>query len=248
MNYLILLLAFLCEFMDSSLGMGYGTTLTPLLMLLGYDAIEIVPCILISELCTGILSSILHHRAGNVNLKLNSSSLKIGIFIGIISIIGCSIAGLIVISISKQIINIIIGIIVFIMGIIILLTLNKRIKFSWYKIGIIGIIASFNKLISGGGYGPIVMSGQLFSGIKTKSAIGITSIAESITCVFGLLIYIIIGQIINIDILLYLLIGAMASVPFSVYIVKKLPEKRLKIGIGIFIILLGLFTLIKTIL
>ena len=27
--------AFLCEYVDSTLGMGYGTTLTPLLLILG---------------------------------------------------------------------------------------------------------------------------------------------------------------------------------------------------------------------
>ncbi len=33
----VIIVAFVLEFFDASLGMGYGTTLTPLLLLLGFD-------------------------------------------------------------------------------------------------------------------------------------------------------------------------------------------------------------------
>ena len=49
----IILLAFVCELVDSSLGMGYGTTLTPILLLFGYDPIVIVPAVLFSEFLPG---------------------------------------------------------------------------------------------------------------------------------------------------------------------------------------------------
>ena len=39
----IFLAALFCEYIDSALGMGYGTTLTPLLLLAGFDPLEIVP-------------------------------------------------------------------------------------------------------------------------------------------------------------------------------------------------------------
>ena len=42
----IVLLAFFCELVDSTLGMGYGTTLTPLLLAVGYEPIAIVPAVL----------------------------------------------------------------------------------------------------------------------------------------------------------------------------------------------------------
>jgi uncharacterized membrane protein YfcA len=247
MNIIIIFLAFICEFVDSSLGMGYGTTLTPILLMMGFNAIEIIPCILISELCTGIFSAILHHKVGNVNLKFNSANFKVGLVIGLLSVVGCIGAVLVVISISKILLNSIIACIVISMGIVILVTYNRQIKFSWLKVGILGTIASFNKGLSGGGYGPLVMGGQVFSGIKTKNAIGITSFAESITCLTGIIIFLIAGRLTEFSILPYLLIGAMLSVPFSVFVVKKLPENKLKIGIGIFIIGLGVFTSLKLI-
>jgi uncharacterized membrane protein YfcA len=65
---LILLAAACCEFIDSGLGMGYGTTLTPILLLAGYEPLQVVPAILVSELFSGILAGLLHQKAGNLNL------------------------------------------------------------------------------------------------------------------------------------------------------------------------------------
>ena len=63
------ILAFFCEYMDSTLGMGYGTTLTPVLLIMGYQPLQVVPVILISELITGLLAGAFHHKEGNVDFK-----------------------------------------------------------------------------------------------------------------------------------------------------------------------------------
>ena len=63
--------AFVCEYVDSTLGMGYGTTLTPLLLLMGYKPLEIVPVILLSELISGLMAGAFHHFQGNVNFRPN---------------------------------------------------------------------------------------------------------------------------------------------------------------------------------
>ena len=39
-------LAFVCEFIDSTLGMGYGTSLTPILLLMGLEPLQVVPAVL----------------------------------------------------------------------------------------------------------------------------------------------------------------------------------------------------------
>ena len=65
----LVICAFLCEYLDSTLGMGYGTTLTPVFMLMGFKPMQIVPAILLSELISGLLAGILHHREGNVDFR-----------------------------------------------------------------------------------------------------------------------------------------------------------------------------------
>ncbi len=244
---LLTLLAFICELVDSSLGMGYGTTLTPLLLIIGFSPLAIVPCVLLSELISGITAGVAHHKAGSVNFKRGSIHLKIAVVLAMCSIIGAIIAVLIAINIPTLWLKTYIGLIVFGMGIIILLTLNKEYKFFWKKIIGLGSIAAFNKGMSGGGYGPVVTGGQILSGINGNNAVGITSLAEGLTCVVGVVVFIFSPEVIDWNLAPSLIIGSLLSVPFSTLIVKKIPTKKLKIAIGMMTLLLGLFTLIKII-
>ena len=68
-NALVLFgLCFACELIDSGLGMGYGTILTPTLLLIGYQPQDIVPTILFSELLSGFTASFFHNEIKNVEL------------------------------------------------------------------------------------------------------------------------------------------------------------------------------------
>jgi len=241
----VILLAFICEFVDSTLGMGYGTALTPVLILLGFEALAIVPCVLLSELITGITAGAAHHKAGNVSFKRGSIHLKIALVLATCSIIGASLAVFIAINIPKLWLNIYIGLMVLGMGIIILLTLNKDFRFSWNKIIGLGSIAAFNKGMSGGGYGPVVTGGQILSGVNGNNAIGITSLAEGLTCIVGVIVFIVSPEIIDWNLAPSLVIGALLSVPFSAYVVKKIHTKTLKVSIGLITLVLGLITMIK---
>jgi len=243
----LVIFAFFCEFIDSSLGMGYGTTLTPVLMIIGFGPLAIVPCVLLSELITGITAGLAHHKVGNVNFKRGSVHLKIALVLASCSIIGATTAVFLAINIPTIWLKTYIGLVVFGMGILILLTLNKDYIFSWKKITGIGLIAAFNKGMSGGGYGPVVTGGQILSGVNGNNAVGITSLAEGLTCVVGVIVFIISPDTVNWGLAPSLIIGALLSVPFSTFIVKKLPTKVLKIAIGILTFILGLVTLIKVI-
>ncbi len=102
----------------------------------------------------------------------------------------------------------------------------------------VSFVASFNKGISGGGYGPLVMGGQMLSGVDAKSAVGITAFAEAITCLVGFLVYLLNGKPLD-----WPLIGFLTA--SAVLAVKKTPSIRLKKYVGILIALLGLLTLFR---
>lgn len=247
-SVLIIVLAFLCEYIDSSLGMGYGTTLTPLLLIMGYNPLQIVPAVLLSELFTGLSAAFLHHKAKNVNLKFGTKNFKIALVMSACSIFGSLIAVFIAINLSAFYIKLYIGIIVLVMGILILATLNRTFKFSWKKITSLGLLAAFNKGISGGGYGPIVTSGQILSGVNSKSAIGITSLAEGLTCLVGVITYLAFtNHTIEWNLAPSLVVGALVSVPFAAFTVKKFKGNYLKLIVGIATVILGLVTLGKLI-
>jgi uncharacterized protein len=245
MNPLIMVTAFLSEYLDSGLGMGYGTALAPILIIMGHEPLKVVPAVLISQLFTDIAACIAHHKLYNVDLRIGSKDFKAALALGAISSIGVIIAVIAAVNIPKWLLTLYIGLIVFAMGILILISLKKPTKFSWNKIIGLGLIASFNKGISGGGYGPIIMGGQILSGVHVKNAIGITAFAEAITCLIGFVLYLVSGK--EIDWLLtgLLVVSATLAVPCAALTVKSVEAVRLKKYIGVLIAILGLLTFSK---
>ncbi len=65
----LIFFAMIMEFIDSALGMMYGTVLSPLLILMGYDVKAVVPSILISQSVGGFIASWRHHHLQNANFK-----------------------------------------------------------------------------------------------------------------------------------------------------------------------------------
>ena len=265
----LVLLTFFCEYMDSSLGMGYGTTLTPVLLLAGFAPLAIVPCVLLSELITGLAAGFTHHSMGNVDFRPRTMSLpriiralrefgvkesfkrgvpqalKVVLVITACSVVGTVSAVVLAISLPKFYLKLYIGLLIFVIGVVILATMNRNFGFSWRKIGFLGVVASFNKGMSGGGYGPVVSGGQLMSGVDGKNAVAITSLAEGLTCVVGVLVYLLIRSDLDWSLAPFLVVGGILSVPFSGITVKKLNTRTLKLSIGVLTIVLGGFTLLK---
>lgn len=239
------IVAFISEYLDSGLGMGYGTALAPVLIVMGYEPLRVVPAILISQLCTDIAACISHHSMSNVDLRVSSKDFKVASMLGLVSAVGVIISVIVAIKIPKWLLTLYIGILVLSMGILILVTIKKPMRFSWRKIAGISLLASFNKGLSGGGYGPLVMGGQLISGINAKNAIGITAFAEAITCLVGFVCYFVTGKAIDWKLTGTLVLCATGAVPFAALTVKKVFSDRLKRYIGILIVLLGLLTLFK---
>ena len=266
---IVAILAFFGEFIDSTLGMGYGTTLTPVLMIFGFEPLQIVPAVLLSELITGLLAGFTHHTVGNVNFRPKTMNifriisglrrygikeswkigiplpLKVALLLALCSIVGTVTAVLIAISIPKFYLSLYIGLLILAIGVVILATMHKHYGFSWKKITMLGTIAAFNKGMSGGGYGPVVTGGQLLSGVEGKNAIGITSLAEGLTCIVGVIVFVITGGAASWKLAPYLIIGAVLSVPLSAICVKKMNTSKLKVIIGVATVALGLFALGK---
>jgi uncharacterized protein len=237
--------AFLSEYLDASLGMGYGTALAPVLIIMGYDPLKVVSAILFSQLCTDIAACLWHHRFSNVNFSAPSRDLRIALLMGFISSIGVILSVLTALRIPGWLISWYIGILVLSMGIAILATTGKTLRFSWHGLVGISLLASFNKGISGGGYGPLIMGGQLVSGVDAKKAVGITAFAEAITCLVGFLCYLLQGRSMDWKLIALLTVSAMLAVPIAAITVRHTFSERLKRYVGILIIVLGLAVLLK---
>jgi len=241
----VFLTAVACEYVDSSLGMGYGTTLTPLLLLMGFEPLQIVPAVLLSEFCTGITAGWLHHRDGNVDLLRDPKVRKTVISLSTLSAIGAISAATLALSISKYWLTLIIAIIILSVSFVILATIRRQLRFRTGHLMALGAVAAFNKGLSGGGYGPLVTGGQVVSGLSGKQAVAITSLAEAVTCLFGLIAYCCMAAAIDWSLALPLTLGALMSVPLATLTVRKMPERLVRGCIGGATCALGVLMVIK---
>ena len=260
--------AFACEFIDSSLGMGYGTILTPSLLIMGFDPLLVVPAVLLSQAFGGFWASVFHQQFKNVSFKSNSRDLKMVVIISGFGIIAAICAAFISTGIPKIALKTYIGILVSVMGVIVLI--NRPFRFSWGKMVAVGIVSAFNKGMSGGGFGPVVTGGQILAGQDHKAAIGVTTLAEAPICICGFLTYLIVRtakefttpllnmpisdflhhmfspKLFQWELILALLLGSILVAPFGAFTTRMLKKEKLHYILGTLIFVLGIWTLIKT--
>ncbi len=241
----IFLAALACEFMDSSLGMGYGTTLTPLLLLMGFEPLQVVPAVLLSELFTGLAAGLMHQRDGNVDFIRDPRARRTALQLSALGTLGALAAVWVAVSVSKFVLGLFISGIVLAMGLVILGTRRRQMRYRSGSIVAVGAVAAFNKGLSGGGYGPLVTAGQVVSGLPAKHAVAITSVAESLACAVGLAAYLALGQTIDWNLAAPLATGALMSVPLATLSVRRISEHALRAMVGSATLVLGLVALLK---
>lgn len=241
----VFLAALVCEYVDSSLGMGYGTTLTPLLLLAGFEPLQIVPAVLFSELLSGLAAGALHQRDGNVDLLRDRHARRTLMLLTVLSAAGAIAAVTLAISIPKFWFSLAIVAIVLAMGVVILATRKRQIRYRPGNVVAIGLVAAFNKGLSGGGYGPLVTAGQVVSGLPAKHAVAITSVAEAFTCLVGLGAYLFLTGGLDWTLATPLAAGALLSVPVATLTVKRMPESAIRAAVGIVTLGLGILSLTK---
>jgi uncharacterized membrane protein YfcA len=238
--------AFCCEFVDSSLGMGYGTTFTPLLLLLGFELKTVVPVILLSEFLTGLTAGGFHHALGNASFKARSRDSKVAAVLGAAGVIGALVGVLFLTNVPRFWARLYFALMITAMGVIVLARGKAKFRFSWSKIVGLGLISSFNKGMSGGGYGPLVVSGQLLSGCEAKNAVACTSLAESFVCLVALIVFAVAGNFPTPALAIPIVIGAVLSAPCASAMTRYLDARvDLKRTVGVLVLMLGILCLVK---
>lgn len=242
---LLFALCFVCELIDSGLGMGYGTILTPTLLLFGYDAQDIVPTVLLSELLSGYTASFFHHEIKNVQLSFRGRDFLPAMILVAGSIAGVTAGVFLAVSLPKEMLTMGIGTIILVSGFLVLVLSRRVITYRHWKMVLLASVASFNKAVSGGGYGPLVTSGQVLSGVQGKASVGITSFAEAFTCLLAVTLFLLKGGWINLAIFIPMCAGALISVPFSVFAISKTKANVLQAVIGLLTMTMGALTILK---
>lgn len=265
LTILIVVIAFIAEFIDSSMGMMYGTILSPLLIIMGFDPLVVVPSILLSQAAGGFTASMFHHKFSNANFRPKTfnptriinkikeigiiksfilgftKDTKIVFIISALGIIATIFSAIIAVSIPKNILTKYIGILVIAMGIVLLS--RAKFNFTWKKMLGIGLLSSFNKGLSGGGFGPVVTAGQVISGNDPKAAIASTTLAEAPICVTAFITYYLAKGFTEWNFLLAMMLGSIAAAPLGAMLTSKIDSTKFKPILGILSLVLGVWVL-----
>lgn len=247
---LILLLGLISKLVDSTMGLGYGTMSVPLLLIVGYPIERVVPAVLISEFLSAALTALFHAIQGNMRIEQESRDVRVSAVFSTLGIIGAFVGVLIGVTMSELFVTVYVSITIIIVGT--LVAQGFRWYFSWPKVTIFGFLAALNKGLSGGGYGPLVAGGQILSGRDGSRAIATTAVAEAIVTAGSWLLYWWFGTAILslesfMELEIPLLIGSIISAPLSAYLIKVLPHEETTRLVGIAAVILGIYTLGKTI-
>ncbi|MEE9398836.1 MAG: sulfite exporter TauE/SafE family protein [Dehalococcoidales bacterium] len=260
----VIFIAVLCQYMSVSIGVGYGTVLTPLLLIIGFLPLQVVPAVLLSQLAGGMIGGLAHYRLGNIRLDFRRDDrlvkgrmrrlgyLPRSIDAKIIFVLAtCGVAGVLAgvflaVNIPQTALEIYIGAMVLAIGLMIVFKRSYKGDLSWKGLLTLGLLGAFNKGVSGGGYVPLVTGGQIISGREVRSSIGSTTVAVSIVCAVGFLGYFLVRGDIFWMLVLATCIGSIVAAPFAALSVKKVNPEKLRFAIGLTTIVLGAVTLAKT--
>ncbi|MBU1228087.1 MAG: TSUP family transporter [Actinobacteria bacterium] len=240
-------LSLVAEYLDSSVGMGYGTIVAPVLLLGGFEPGTVIPAVLIAEGISGLAAAGLHDRAANVDFSPGSRDLRIAVTIAVPAAVVAAVTAAVSTTLHLGAGEVVIGIILIAGGAVALAGRRASGAFSWSRAGGLGLLAAAAKGVSGGGFGPVATVGQIAIGIPERNAIGITSLAEGIASFAGLAVFVAIDGWPPLRLAAPLVIGGLAAIPAAVWTVRLLRPGTIQVALGAAACFLGGLLLISQI-
>jgi uncharacterized membrane protein YfcA len=243
------LAGFTAQFIDGTLGMGYGVSSTSLLVAIGLAPAIASASVHTAEIATTLVSGIAHHQLGNVKRDLVLSLAIPGVIGGVLGAYFLSLVP------SKTIKPWVAGILLAMGCLIVYRFLTQRERraagkqLSRPKMVLLGLVAAFLDAVGGGGWGPVATpslilaeNGQPYEVVGSVNLVEFfVTLAETIT--FALTIGL---EAFRWDIVVALLVGGVIAAPIAAWVCKKLPHRTMGILIGVLLILLNVRTLVLT--
>jgi len=244
----MVIVGYLAQFVDGTLGMGYGVFSASLLVSIGLYPVIASASVHTAEIFTTLLSGAFHFRLGNVKRDLVLS-------LAIPGVIGGVAGAYLLASVPGKTIKPFVAVILLMMGLLILYRFLVRKNpiasenngHSQVKLTLLGLAAGFMDAVGGGGWGPIATPSLILSGNdEPRQVVGSINLVEFFVTVAETLTFLItVGpEAFRWDIVVALLIGGAMAAPTAAFLCKKLPAKALGGLIGVALIGLNVRTLL----
>jgi uncharacterized membrane protein YfcA len=234
------LVGFIAQMVDGSIGMAYGVTSTSVMLSFGVPPATASACVHAAETFTTGASGLAHWKLGNVDKRLIWR-------LAIPGAIGGAIGAYVLTNIPGELVKPYISAYLLLIGIFIIYKAVHR-KHSFVdeppnNVAPLGLIGGFVDAIGGGGWGPIVTSTLLGQGTQPRYTIGSVNMAEFFVTLTISATFI---ATIGLDLwptILGLIIGGIIAAPFAALAAKHFPPKILMILVGVVVMLLSARTI-----
>ncbi len=240
---LMLITGFAAQMVDGSLGMGYGTISTTILLAIGINPAIVSSRVHSARVFSSGVSGWSHHRFGNINKKLFRALVIpgcIGAILGaILAFYGQKYAAEVRIPLSLYTLY---------LGYYIIRKAFKR-KIAAGKVTGAGWLASvggFLDAFAGGGWGTLVTSTLISKRRNARYVIGSVCLAEFFVVFASSITFFIVLKNIPLLDVAGLIIGGLIAAPIAARLVGKLHLKTMFILIGSLVILTSISTLYKS--
>lgn len=248
---------FFAQFIDGTLGMGYGAFSATLLIATGvYPAIASAS-VHTAEIFTTLASGGSHLWLGNVKKKWLLP-------LAIPGVIGGAAGAYFLTSIPGNTIKPFVAAFLLLLGIIVIYRFlpkrnlpatdgsrndgnSSKLANSSAKLPVLGFIAAFMDAVGGGGWGPIATPGLVLTeNTELRKVVGTVNLVEFfVTIAISATFIAILGwEFFDWGLVGALMVGGIIAAPTAAYLCKKLPIRALGILIGLLLVVLNLRTLL----
>jgi uncharacterized membrane protein YfcA len=241
--WVLILVGFLAQLIDGSLGMAYGVSSNSFLLGVGVPPVIASASVHTAEVFTTAISGFSHWKLGNIDKRIVFGLIVPGM-------IGGALGAYVLTNVDGNVIKPYIAIYLLIMGTRILFKVffhqNPAEKDPKPKLLIpLGLAGGTLDAIGGGGWGPIVTTTLISIGHTPRKTIGSVNFSEFfVTLVISITFLLTIG-LEHWNVFLGLMIGGVIAAPFGALLTKKIPAKAIMISVGILIIFLQIRALLQ---
>lgn len=241
---MFVLVGFIAQLIDGSLGMAYGVSSNALLIALGVPPAAASASVHTSEVFTTFVSGMSHLKLGNVDKSLVKK-------LAIPGVLGGILGAYIISNVNSDVLKPIVSIYLLIMGVRILMRAFQNIQerdtatFNTLPMTALGLIGGFCDAAGGGGWGPIVTTTLISQGSAPRKSIGSVNLTEFFVTFAEATTFIFTIGLTHWTIILGLLVGGVIAAPLGAYFTKRIPLKPMLLLVGTLIVLLNLRTLLQ---
>lgn len=232
-------IGFTAQLIDSSLGMGFGTLSSSLLLAFGFPPSAVSATIHTAEIFSGGGSAFSHYKLGNIDRELLKKLIPT-------AALGALLGSVLMIYFPANNLKYYLAVYFLVMGIIVLLKAINKHAIAALKIKrrLLGFFGGFFDAFCGAGWGEFVSSGLLIRGQDTRSAVGTLNTAEFLITIIISAAFMVSGGFIHWEAVAGVSLGGLMAAPLGAWACKKLPADILMAAVGITIIILSIKALI----